>query len=72
MPQRFRLLNEAQIKALVPMDDLIQAMEDALARFSAGDVLQPVRTVLSVGPTKAFFGVMPAYTLSRHASARSW
>ncbi|MGE0462314.1 MAG: ornithine cyclodeaminase family protein [Vicinamibacterales bacterium] len=62
MPQRFRLLNEAQIKALVPMDDLIQAMEDALARFSAGDVLQPVRTVLSVGPTKAFFGVMPAYT----------
>jgi ornithine cyclodeaminase/alanine dehydrogenase-like protein (mu-crystallin family) len=61
MSQHFRLLNEAQVKALLPMDDLIQAMEDALARFSAGDVLQPVRTVLTVGPTKAFFGVMPAY-----------
>lgn len=36
-------------------------MESAVARFSAGDVLQPVRTVLSVGPTHAFFGLMPAY-----------
>ncbi len=61
MSQRFRLLNEAQVKSLLPMDDLIQAMEDALARFSAGDVLQPVRTVLTVGPTRAFFGLMPAY-----------
>lgn len=61
MSQHFRLLNEAQVKALLPMAVLVQAMEDALARFSAGDVLQPVRTVLSVGPTKAYFGLMPAY-----------
>lgn len=61
MSQHFRLLNEPQVKALLPMADLVQAMEDALARFSAGDVLQPVRSVLSVGPTKAFFGLMPAY-----------
>lgn len=43
------------------MGDLISAMESALARFSAGDVLQPVRTVLTVGPTHAYFGLMPAY-----------
>ena len=61
MSQHFRLLNEAQVKSLLPMSDLIEAMENALARFSAGDVLQPVRTVLTVGPTKAYFGVMPAY-----------
>jgi ornithine cyclodeaminase len=61
MSQHFRLLNEAQVKALLPMRDLIAAMENALARFSAGDVLQPVRTVLTVGPTRAYFGVMPAY-----------
>jgi alanine dehydrogenase len=60
MSQHFRLLNEAQVKSLLPMPELIQAMEDALARFSAGDVLQPVRTVLTVGPTHAYFGVMPA------------
>ena len=43
------------------MGDLIAAMEAALARFSAGEVLQPVRSVLIVGPTKAYFGLMPAY-----------
>jgi ornithine cyclodeaminase len=61
MPQRFRLLSEDHVKSLLPMPDLISAMESAVARFSAGEVLQPVRTVLSVGPTKAFFGLMPAY-----------
>jgi ornithine cyclodeaminase len=32
-----------------------------VARFSAREVLQPVRTVLTVGPTHAYFGLMPAY-----------
>jgi ornithine cyclodeaminase len=61
MAQRFRLLTEDHVIALLPPGDLIQAMETALARFSAGDVVQPVRTVLSIGPHDAFFGVMPAY-----------
>jgi alanine dehydrogenase len=43
------------------MSDLITAMESAVARFSAGEVLQPVRSVLTVGPTHAFYGLMPAY-----------
>ena len=58
--QRFRLLTEAHVKSLLPLEELIQAMETALARFSAGDVQQPVRTVLTVGAQKGFFGVMPA------------
>lgn len=61
MPQRFRLLTEAHVSALLPLADLIAAMETALARFSAGEVLQPVRSVLMVGPQKAYFGLMPAY-----------
>jgi ornithine cyclodeaminase len=61
MPQRFRLLTEAHVTALLPLSDLIASMETALARFSAGEVLQPVRSVLSVGPTKAYYGLMPAY-----------
>jgi len=61
MSQTFRLLNEAQVQSLLPMGDLVSAMESAIARFSAGEVLQPVRTVLMVGPTKAYFGLMPAY-----------
>ena len=61
MAQRFRLLTEHHVHSLLPITDLIAAMESALAKFSAGDVLQPVRSVLMVGPTKAYFGLMPAY-----------
>jgi alanine dehydrogenase len=61
MGQRFRLLTEEHVKSLLPMADLIAAMESAVARFSAREVVQPVRTVLAVGPTQAFFGLMPAY-----------
>lgn len=64
MGQHFRLLTEQHVHSLLPMSDLIAAMESALAKFSAGEVLQPVRSVLMVGPTKAYFGVMPAYVPS--------
>jgi ornithine cyclodeaminase/alanine dehydrogenase-like protein (mu-crystallin family) len=42
------------------MPDLIAAMRDALAAFSAGEVEQPVRTVLEPGAGN-YFAVMPAY-----------
>src|SRR5213594_2250118 len=57
----FLLLTEAHVRSVLPMSDLIPAMESALARFSAGDVQQPVRTVLQVGRHNAFVGLMPAY-----------
>lgn len=55
------LLTERDVKSLVSMQDLIDTMHGALAEFSAGAVLQPLRTVLEVGRERAFFGVMPAY-----------
>lgn len=55
------LLTEADVKALLPMDDLIPAMASALSDFSARKVTQPLRTVLTVGEQHAFYGVMPAY-----------
>lgn len=57
------LLSEQDVRTVLSMDDLIAAMEEALAQFSVGRVTQPVRTVLTVGPQHAFFGVMPALTL---------
>jgi len=57
----FLLLTEEHVKSVLPMADLIATMESALARFSAGDVQQPVRTVLTVGAQKAWWGLMPAY-----------
>lgn len=56
------LLSEQDIRIVLSMDDLIPAMEAALAQFSTGGVTQPVRTVLAAGGGHAFFGVMPAYT----------
>jgi alanine dehydrogenase len=61
------LLTEADVRALVTMPDLIAAMETALAAFSAGTVVQPVRTVLEVGEHKSFFALMPSYVRSTPA-----
>ena len=60
------LLTESDVRALVSMPDLIDTMETALAAFSAGAVVQPVRTVLKVGD-KSFFGLMPSYIPSTPA-----
>ena len=59
MPIPFRLLTEADVKAVLTMDDLIETMASALRRFSTGRVAQPVRTVISI-KDDAFFGTMPA------------
>jgi len=61
------LLSETDVRHLLSMDDLIQSMESALAEFSSGRTQQPLRTVLEVGPSHAFFGVMPAYMPARGA-----
>lgn len=61
------VLSEADVQALLPLSDLIPAMRDALVEYSAGRVRQPVRTVLEVGPSKAFFGVMPAFVAATGA-----
>jgi alanine dehydrogenase len=41
---------------------VIPAMERALADFSSGTVVQPVRTMLPVAEHGGFLGLMPAYT----------
>lgn len=55
------LLSEADVRSVLTMDDLIDAMQTALVQFSNGAVRQPLRTVLEIGEQKAFFGVMPAF-----------
>jgi ornithine cyclodeaminase/alanine dehydrogenase-like protein (mu-crystallin family) len=53
------LLNERDVRQLLPMADLIEAMDAALAAFSTGRVRQPVRSIVELG-AHGFFGVMPA------------
>ena len=54
-------LTEADVHVLLPMPDLIDSMQSALAAYSTGQVQQPLRTVLQVGAGHAFFGLMPAF-----------
>ena len=61
MSTRFLLLTEADVKAVLTMDDLIETMASALERFSAGRVAQPVRSVIPVDGDQAFFATMPAF-----------
>jgi ornithine cyclodeaminase/alanine dehydrogenase-like protein (mu-crystallin family) len=55
-------LNEDQVRQHLRMADLIPAMEKALIDFSAGEVTQPVRSVIKVDPPGGFLGLMPALT----------
>lgn len=53
-----KFLDEAEVRRLLRIDNLIPAMRQALAEFSAGRWQQPVRGVLA--QNDGFFGVMPA------------
>src|SRR5438874_11424563 len=53
-------LDEAAIREVLHWDPLIAAMEAALAAFSAGHVLQPVRNMLTIEEGKRYLGIMPA------------
>jgi len=53
-------LDEEQVARLLSWDALIPAMEKALAEFSQGRVLQPVRQMLTIEEDKRYLGIMPA------------
>jgi thiomorpholine-carboxylate dehydrogenase len=53
-------LDEEQVRALLQWDELIPTMENALAQFSLGQVVQPVRNMLTVEEGKRYLGIMPA------------
>lgn len=54
-------LNEADVRAVLPMGDLIECMATALMAFSSGQVRQPVREVIEAGASGNFFAAMSAW-----------
>jgi alanine dehydrogenase len=54
------LLSEKDVRAVLSMDHLIEAMASALVQFSTGQVHQPLRSVVVIGG-RNFYGVMPAF-----------
>src|ERR671912_485262 len=55
-------LDETAVSHLLRMEEVIPAMERALADFSSGKVVQPVRVMVPVAEHQGFLGLMPAYT----------
>jgi len=55
-----RTLSEPEIARVLSYERLIPAMEQALAAFSAGEVQQPVRSMITVEAGQRFLGIMPA------------
>lgn len=54
-------LDEAAVRKLLRMEELIPVMARAMADLSAGAVVQPVRVMVPVAEHRGFLGVMPAY-----------
>jgi alanine dehydrogenase len=54
-------LEEEKVRSLLPMQELIPAMAEAMRDLSAGKVQQPLRQIVSVTEHQGFFGVMPGY-----------
>ena len=55
-----RYIDEASVKRVLRWQPLIAAMEKALAAFSNGRVIQPVRNMLTIEEGKRYLGIMPA------------
>ncbi len=55
-------VDEKQVRSLLRWEQLIPAMEDALAAFSRGSVVQPVRNVITIEEGARYLGIMPAVT----------
>jgi ornithine cyclodeaminase/alanine dehydrogenase-like protein (mu-crystallin family) len=55
-------LDEKEVRRHLHMEDLIPTMEKALIDFSAGKVVQPVRSGITVEPPGGFFFMMPAFS----------
>jgi ornithine cyclodeaminase/alanine dehydrogenase-like protein (mu-crystallin family) len=53
-------IGEERIRGLLHWDQLIPAMETALAAFSLGRVVQPVRQMLTIEEGTRYLGIMPA------------
>jgi ornithine cyclodeaminase/alanine dehydrogenase-like protein (mu-crystallin family) len=59
-PSTVRYFDEVEVHRALQLEALLPAMERALVDFSAGRVLQPVRSIISIPQHGGFMGIMPA------------
>lgn len=59
-----RILNQTQVIELLPMEECVEVMEQALRTLAQGGAILPLRTVFRLPDEKGIFGVMPAHLSS--------
>ncbi len=59
--QQILVLSAAEVEQLLPMQDCIEVMAEALSALARGDVYQPPRTVLRPQNAMGIMALMPAY-----------
>jgi ornithine cyclodeaminase/alanine dehydrogenase-like protein (mu-crystallin family) len=55
------VLSEADVRRLLPMEDCIEVMADALAALERGDMSMPLRSVFRPPDAGSLMGLMPAH-----------
>ena len=54
-------MNYDDVERLLPMDECIDVMEEALAALARGEMFQPLRSVVQPPDSAGFMGLMPGY-----------
>ena len=58
------VINQSEVRDLLPMDDCIGAVRDALVALSDGGAIQPLRPVMWLPDRRGALGMMPGYLQS--------
>ena len=62
------ILDSAQIRELLRMEDCIELMADSLTALARGEVFQPLRTITRPPDAPGLLGLMPAYRGGEHGA----
>ena len=62
------ILDSSRIRELLPMQECIDLMADALASLARGEVYHPLRTIVRPPQARGLLGLMPAYRSGDHGA----
>lgn len=62
------ILDSHHVRELLPMEECIELMADALAGLARGEVFQPLRTITRPPEARGLLGLMPAYRAGEHGA----
>ena len=63
-----RVIDEHDVRRLLPMAECVDLMADALAALARGEVFQPLRTITRPPEAQGLLGLMPAYRAGEHGA----